>query len=309
MQYMSIAGCSKPVSTVIKGSDYFYNTSFEHHLHELEQYVGIGGNTIDSAHIYTGGESEQVIGRYMEQTKRRDQLVILTKGGISTLKPDVLHHEVMTSLERLRTDYIDLYALHRDDLSLTVGEIIETLNQYIAQGSIHAIGTSNWTPARILQANKYAAEHGLVGFTFNSPNLSLAVPKEPFWHGVLHVDDEMAAMHKQTKLPCLSWSPLARGFFSGRFSPDVVTDKDMERVFYSEENWCRYERAGQLANQLQVSTSEIALAYVANQSYPTAVIAGARTLQELQSCERATELRLTAEQVAWLEHGDNGQKQ
>lgn len=306
MQYMSIAGCSKPVSNVIKGSDYLQVDSYEHHLQELDQYVSIGGNTIDTAHIYAGGESEQVIGRYVEQQKQRDQLVLLTKGGISTLQPDILDREIKISLERLRTDYIDLYALHRDDASLTVGQIIENLNRYIDSGTIHAIGASNWTPARILEANRYAAEHGLVGFTFNSPNLSLAIPKEPFWKGVLHVDDEMAAIHKLTKLPCLSWSPLARGFFSGRFAPDVVTDKDMERVFYSEQNWQRYDRAQQLAQQLGVSTSEIALAYVANQAYPTAIIAGARSLQELQSCIAAMKLELSEEQVAWLENGVEG---
>lgn len=303
MQYMSIAGCSKQVSKVIKGTDYLYVDSYDLHREQLDQYVEIGGNTIDTAHIYTGGESEVVIGRYVEERKLRKELVILTKGGISTLQRQVLHSELLTSLERLRTDYIDLYALHRDDASLTVGEIIEMLNEYISAGTIHAIGASNWTPARILEANQYAAEHGLVGFTFNSPNLSLAKPKEPYWNGVLHVDAEMARLHENTKLPCLSWSPLARGFFSGRFSPAEITDKDIARVFYSDENWGKYERAQKLAIQKNMSTAEIALAYVANQSYPTAVIAGARTMEELQSCVRATELKLTAEEIVWLEQG------
>jgi len=301
MQYMSIAGCSKQVARVIKGTDYLYVNSYELHREQLDQYVEIGGNTIDTAHIYTGGESELVIGRYIEERNLRKELVILTKGGISTLQRQVLHSELLTSLERLRTDYIDLYALHRDDASLTVGEIIEMLNEYISAGKIHAIGASNWTPLRILEANQYAAEHGLVGFTFNSPNLSLAKPKEAYWNGVLHVDEEMARLHENTKLPCLSWSPLARGFFSGRFSPDEITDKDIARVFYSDENWGKYERAQKLATEKGMTTAEIALAYVANQNYPTAVIAGARTMEELQSCVRATELKLTAEEIAWLE--------
>lgn len=303
MQYMSIAGCSKQVARVIKGTDYLYVNSYELHREQLDQYVEIGGNTIDTAHIYTGGESELVIGRYVEERNLRKELVILTKGGISTLQRQVLHSELLTSLERLRTDYIDLYALHRDDASLTVGEIIEMLNEYISAGKIHAIGASNWTPARILEANQYAAEHGLVGFTFNSPNLSLAKPKEAYWNGVLHVDEEMARLHENTKLPCLSWSPLARGFFSGRFSPNEITDKDIARVFYSDENWGKYERAQKLATEKGLTTAEIALAYVANQNYPTAVIAGARTMEELQSCVRATELKLTAEEIAWLEQG------
>ncbi|MFC6332569.1 aldo/keto reductase [Paenibacillus septentrionalis] len=303
MHYMSIAGCSKPISTVIKGTDYLQHATYELNKEQLDQYVAIGGNTIDSAHVYTGGESEAVLGRYMEERGNRSELVVLTKGGISSLQRSVLHQELTTSLERLRTDYIDLYALHRDDASLTVGEIIDMMNEYIAAGTIHAIGTSNWTPERILAANEYAAQQGLVGFTFNSPNLSLAKPKEAFWSGVLHVDEEMARMHEVTKLPCLSWSPLARGFFSGRFTPNEVTDRDIERVYYSDENWSRYERAKQLAEQKDVTLPEIALAYVANQSYPTAIIAGARTMEELQSCVRATNLVLTEEEIAWLEQG------
>lgn len=239
----------------------------------------------------------------MEERNLRQELVIFTKGGISSLKRDVLHAEIQTSLERLRTDYIDLYALHRDDASLTVGEIVEMMNEYIDSGTIHAIGVSNWTPTRLLEANRYAAEHGLVGFTFNSPNLSLAKPKEPYWNGVLYVDEEMASMHENTMLPCLSWSPLARGLFSGRFSPDAITDKDIARVFYSDDNWAKYDRAEKLAAEKGLSTAEIALAYVANQSYPTAIIAGARTMEELQSCVRAMGLKLSTEEVAWLEQG------
>jgi len=303
MQFMSIAGCSKPISKVIKGTDYLQVATYELNREQLDQFVEIGGNTVDTAHVYTGGESEKVIGRYVEERNLRQELVIFTKGGISSLKREVLHTEIQTSLERLRTDYIDLYALHRDDASLTVGEIVEMMNEYIDAGTIHAIGVSNWTPTRLLEANRYAAEHGLVGFTFNSPNLSLAKPKEPYWNGVLYVDEEMASLHENTKLPCLSWSPLARGFFSGRFSPDVITDKDIARVFYSDDNWAKYDRAEKLAAQKGMPTAEIALSYVANQSYPTAIIAGARTMEELQSCVRAMGLKLTAEEVAWLEHG------
>lgn len=303
MQYMSIAGCSKPISKVIKGTDYLQVATYELNREQLDQFVEIGGNTVDTAHIYTGGESETVLGRYVEERNLRQELVIFTKGGISSLKRDVLHAEIQTSLERLRTDYIDLYALHRDDASLTVGEIVEMMNEYIDAGTIHAIGVSNWTPTRLLEANRYAAEHGLVGFTFNSPNLSLAKPKEPYWNGVLYVDEEMASMHENTMLPCLSWSPLARGFFSGRFSPDAITDKDIARVFYSDDNWAKYDRAEKLAAEKGLSTAEIALAYVANQSYPTAIIAGARTMEELQSCVRAMGLKLSTEEVAWLEQG------
>lgn len=304
MQFMTIEGCTKPISRVIKGSDYFYLQDYESNVEHIEQYLQTGGNIIDTAHIYSRGESEAVIGKYMEESKRRDDIVILTKGGISNLQPDVLHSEIMTSLEKLRTNTIEMYALHRDDLDFSVGDIIERLNTYIKAGTIQSIGASNWTPKRIMEANQYAKEHGLVGFTFNSPNLSLAKPKEPFWGGVLHVDDEMNAMHVETKLPCLSWSPLARGFFSGRFDRHHVTDEDIARVYYNDDNWNRYDRAEHMAKAKGLSIPEIALAYVANQSYPTSIIAGARSVAELQSCIDAMAVELTTDEMNWLEFGD-----
>ena len=101
---------------------------------------------------------------------------------------EAIRRDLLTSLERLRTDYVELYALHRDDPSVPVGEIIEALNEHIEAGRIGAIGGSNWTWQRPHAANDYAASHGLTGFTFSSPNLSLAKANEPFWEGCVSAD-------------------------------------------------------------------------------------------------------------------------
>lgn len=116
------------------------------------------------------------------------------------------------SLERLRTDYVDLYALHRDDPDVEVAVILDILNELVEEGKIQAFGGSNWSWQRLQEANRYAKANGLRGFSFNSPNLSLAKAKEPYWPGCISADAETIGWHRRTGLALLSWSSQARGF-------------------------------------------------------------------------------------------------
>ncbi|WP_248925662.1 aldo/keto reductase [Paenibacillus hamazuiensis] len=306
MEYISIQGSPKPVSKLIKGSDYFKFDVYDKVCENIDAFLAIGGNTLDTAHIYCGGESEQVIGRYMRERGNRDELVILTKGAHHNkdgprVNKECIDSDLFTSLERLETDFIELYALHRDDPSVPVGAILEALNEHIEAGRIGAIGGSNWSWQRLQEANDYAASHGLVGFTFSSPNLSLAKANEPFWAGCVSADAETCAWHEKHQLPLLSWSSQARGFFTGRFSPEVRDNADMVRVFYSDGNWERLRRAEQLAKEKQVSVIQIALAYVLNQPFPTCALIGAQNTAELRSCDEGARIKLTREELDWLD--------
>ncbi len=290
----------------MKGTDYFKHDSYEKAAANLDAFLAIGGNSLDSAHVYCGGQSEEVIGRYMRERGNRDQLVILTKGAHHDARgprvtPEAIRHDLSVSFERLQTDYIDMYALHRDDPSVPVGPIVEALNEPIRAGTVGAIGVSNWTWQRIQEANDYAAANGLTGFAFSSPNLSLAKPNEPFWAGCVSADAETCAWHERTQMPLLSWSSQARGFFTGRFSPDVRDNADLVRVFYSDGNWERLERAKRLAAEKKVTMIQIALAYVQNQPFPTCALIGAQSLEELRSCDEGSRIRLTREELAWLD--------
>lgn len=306
METILIPGTDKPVSILMKGSDYFTHDQYEKAAANLDAFLAIGGNAVDTAHIYCGGQSEEVLGRYMEERGNRDDLVILTKGAHHDhtgprVNRQAINSDLTTSLERLRTDYVELYALHRDDPSVPVGEIIEALNEHIEAGRIGAIGGSNWTWQRLQEANEYAAAHGLAGFTFSSPNLSLAKVNEPFWHGCVSADAETLRWHEQQQLPLLSWSSQARGFFTGRFSPEVRDNDDIVRVFYSDGNWERLRRAEQLAKEKEVTVIQIALAYVLNQPFPTCALIGAQNAQELRSCQEGTSIKLTRAELDWLD--------
>lgn len=306
MKTISIKGLHKPVSVLMKGSDYFYHDNYEKAAANLDAYFASGGNSIDTAHIYCGGQSEEVIGRYMQERGNRDEWVILTKGahhnqdGPRVTASDI-RSDITTSFEKLQTDFIDLYALHRDDPAIPVGEIVEALNEYVSAGSVGAIGVSNWTWQRIQAANEYAAANGLAGFSFSSPNLSLAKPNEPFWTGCVSADAETCAWHEAEQLPLLSWSSQARGFFTGRFTPEIRDNADLVRVFYNDDNWERLERAKQLGACKGVSAIQIALAYVLNQPFPTCALIGAQSSEELRSCEEGALIELSSEELKWLD--------
>ncbi|MFF2093042.1 aldo/keto reductase [Paenibacillus sp. NPDC058174] len=306
MDYLHVQGLDKPVSRLMKGSDYFYHSAYDKAAANLDAFFAIGGNSIDTAHIYCGGQSEEVIGRYMKERGNREQWVVLTKGAHHDqngprVSREAIRSDLKDSLERLQFDYVDMYALHRDDPSVPAGEVIEALNEHIASGAVRAIGVSNWSWQRIQEANEYAAANGLVGFSFSSPNLSLAKANEPFWAGCISADEETCAWHEANQIPLFSWSSQARGFFTGRFSPEDRSNEDLVRVFYSEDNWERLERAKQLGERKNVSAIQIALAYVLNQPFPTSALIGAQSLEELRSCDEGSQIVLTKEELEWLD--------
>ncbi|TXK74449.1 aldo/keto reductase [Paenibacillus sp. N3.4] len=306
MKQIQIQGLDKPVSQLIMGSDFFKLNNGDEVSSILEHYLAIGGNTIDTAFIYCGGESEQALGIWLEQQRNRDAMNIFTKGAHHDeqgprVNKEAIHSDLLTSLERLRTDYIDLYALHRDDPSVPVGVILEALNEHLEAGRIRAFGGSNWTHQRLQDAADYAKQHGLVGFSFSSPNLSLAKPNEPFWAGCVSSDEQALRWHEAKQFPLLAWSAQARGFFTGKFTPDNRENEDIVRVFYSDANWMRLERATQLAKEKGVTAIQIALAYVLNQPFPACALIGPRNEAEMKSCFEGAQLKLSQQEMAWLD--------
>jgi aryl-alcohol dehydrogenase-like predicted oxidoreductase len=312
MNYITLKGLvgnksiEKKCSRLIMGTAGFYQFDDKKQAFAMmDHYIQAGGNIFDSAHQYIN--SEEILGEWAESRGIRKEIYILTKGAHPDdgepgprVNSEAIKKDVKESLARLRTDYIDFYALHRDDLSVEVGSIMEVLNEQIAAGRVHAIGASNWSHTRIQEANDYAARRGLIGFTFSSPNLSLAQCNKPRWAGCVSVNEEIANWHKGTQMPLLSWSSQAGGFFSGRFSPENRENEEMVDVYYSEDNWERFNRAGRLAEEKGASAIEIALAYVLNQPYPTAAIIGPEKVEELMSSIKGAEILLTSEEMDLL---------
>ncbi|MFS0788915.1 aldo/keto reductase [Shouchella sp. 1P09AA] len=304
LKSIQIEGLAKPVSSLVMGSDYFTPVHQEVATEMIENYLKIGGNTIDTAFIYSGGLSEEAIGNWLD-AGNRERVNIWTKGGHPnesghTINKSDLQEQLNTSLDRLKTEHVELYALHRDDPTVPVGRILEWLNQFVEDGYISTFGGSNWGTSRLEEANEYAAKHGLRGFSFSSPNLSLAKAKEAYWPGCISLDVDAINWHQRTEIPVLSWSSQARGFFTGRFDRQDRSNEDLVRVFYNDQNWERFDRATALARQKNVTTIEIALAYVLNQAFPTAAIIGPQNNEEMLSCAKGASVSLTPDEVNWL---------
>jgi aryl-alcohol dehydrogenase-like predicted oxidoreductase len=277
----------------------------------LDTWLELGGNVVDTAHVYSGGNSERALGRWLADRGTRDQLVILDKGAHPNadrrrVTPEDITCDLRDNLARLKVDCIDLYLLHRDDPEVPVGPIVAALNAHLRAGRLRAFGGSNWSPERLEEANRFAADRGLEGFSASSPHLSLAVPNEPVWEGCLDARDPAAmAWYARTRLPLFAWSAGARGFFSGRFSPGHVDDPTIRRVYDHPDNWARLRRARELGEQKGgYAPVQVALAWVLHQPFPTYALIGPHTVEELRSCVRSLEIRLTPEEVRWLDVGE-----
>lgn len=275
----------------------------------LDAFVAGGGTLVDTAHVYGDGTSDLALGKWLAGRDRED-VHILGKGchpmvhGTPRVTPEVMHAELTESLDRIGTDYLDIYLLHRDDPTAAVGPIVEALNEEHAAGRIRTFGGSNWSVERIDAANTYAAGRGLVPFMVNSPGWSLGVPNEDMWPDCVYVDDDVRAWHTANQMPLIAWSAQASGFFSGRYSPGHNTSADVARVYYNDENFARLSRAQALAQRRGMASNEIALAYVLHQHCPTVALFSARTLEQLHKTLSAADLELSADETRFLEYGE-----
>ena len=272
----------------------------------LDTFFEAGGNALDTAHIYGGGNSEKLIGLWMKERGNREKVFLIDKGGHPQggvprrVSPEYVKQDLDENLVRLQTDYIDLYMLHRDDVEIPVSTIIDYLNEEITAGRIRAIAASNWEPQRIIEANTYAEKNGLSGFVACSNNISLAVPMEPMWGGCVCVDDDARRWHVESQFPLMPWSSQARGFFSGAFTSENRDNGDMVRVYYNDDNFERLARAKQLGEKYGFSAIQVSLAYCVNLSFPIFPIVGPANLEEMESSLGSLKLQLSEEEIAWL---------
>lgn len=306
---------SKDVARLVMGCD--NQPSMSHASAMWDDYVLQGGNCFDTAHIYGQGSMESLLGHWHQRRGIRDDLVIIGKGAHTPHNfPDYIGPQLDISLDRLQTDYVDIYFLHRDNPEVPVEDFVDALNREVAGGRIRAFGGSNWSLQRIQAANNYARTKGLQGFSAVSNNFSLARMVEPIWPGVETVNNPAyQAYLRESQLALMPWSAQARGFFTpwadqvlgehARENPALTTMqptiKELKRVWFSADNLERRSRAGELAEKYGVEMINIALAYVLCQPYPTFALIGPRVMAETASCISALGIALDKNDIAFLE--------
>jgi aryl-alcohol dehydrogenase-like predicted oxidoreductase len=214
--------------------------------------------------------------------------------------PENIRKAIAGNLQRVGTDYLDLWVSHRDNPAVPVGDLVETLNDEVAKGRIRAFGGSNWSAARIREANEYAARKGLMGMAVSSPHVCLATAAEPFWADCTQAGDADVAWHAASGVPLVAWSSQARGFFLDSSGPDDP-NADLRRVYHPiPSNFEKLARARELAKAKGVAPIQVALAYVLSLPAPMVALVGPATTGEVDSCVAASELRLTQAEMDWL---------
>jgi aryl-alcohol dehydrogenase-like predicted oxidoreductase len=254
-----VPGLDKPVSQLALGTAFYGFEEKERWFALLDEFLRSGGTLLDTGRHY--GASEGVLGQWMAARGTRERVVLATKCGHGDCElpaedfEGMVATELAESLELLGTDHVDLYMLHRDNPAVPVARIMDRLNLEIDRGRVRTLGASNWTCARVDEANQYARQHGLTGFAVVSNNVSLAVPAQPFYRGLVSLDNAAEHWHERTGIPLTVWSPQARGFFTGKYAPemrqrpgslDTDFDRRMLEVYGTEDNFERLRRAQEL---------------------------------------------------------------
>jgi aryl-alcohol dehydrogenase-like predicted oxidoreductase len=289
----------------------------------MDAFVALGGTFLDTAHVYAswlpGGEgaSERTIGEWLAANGSRDRIVIGTKGGtlnLATLQPpafspEQVARELGESLTRLRTDYADIYWLHRDNPGMPVSDILGVLAPHVAAGTVRALGVSNWSVPRLREAAACACAHALPELCASQIGWSLARTTGALAgdETTCHMDEATYAYHVETGMPVVAYSSQAQGFFSGkgdRLLADAgqteSRDSHVRSAYGSPENFLRLARAQAMARRYGTSAHRLALAYVLNHPFPTAAIIGPRTVAQLEDSCAAAAVSLSAEDVAHL---------
>ncbi len=324
MKYKMIEGIDKPLSTLVYGAPYpavVGNKEEAFKIYDMAWEAGF--RTFDTAHSY--GNCEAVLGEWLQSRNLREEAVILDKGcnpgqkGGSepgeTIDAKTIRTQLEMSLERLRTDHVELYVLHRDDPDVPVDETVEVLNELKKEGKLLKFGGSNWTFQRVLEFQAYADKHGLESFSAVSPAFSMARYIKDPWGGSVALSGDAQADYRAwltaNQLPVFSYSSLARGYLSGRFQPDG--ERPIEECLYpapiieydSPDNRDRLRRAKALGEALGVTIPQIALAWLVHQPVNVFPLVTPSTLPHMLDNARALEIPLTLAQCKWLETGED----
>lgn len=271
----------------------------------LDRHLDRGGTMIDTALIYADwlpdverSCSERVIGRWLRSRRAADRVVVATKGGhpgldapgISRLDAASLRSDLQRSLQNLGLTRVPLWWLHRDDPALPVAEIVEAVEQLRIEGLVAAWGVCNWTADRLAAARTVAAEHDVAGPIADSAGFALAPPAP----GALAADlvtlgPTLAELHTRTQLPLVAYSAQAKGWFD---KVRLGTSEALDPTFDHGESRMAAADLAQIADERDVTPTEVALAAVRLLPFPTIAVAGPRTAAQLDSCWRAMRLDL-----------------
>jgi aryl-alcohol dehydrogenase-like predicted oxidoreductase len=296
-----IPGITHAVSRLVLGCD--NKETAEEGAPVWDHWLHVGGNAFDTANIYGGGKHEKALGDWIRQRGLTKDVVVIGKGAHTpNCIPEAISTQLTQSLERLQLDHVPIYIMHRDNVDVPVGEFVDALNAEHSKGRIGIFGGSNWSTARLAEAQAFAKAKGLKAPTVLNNNLSLAVMEKPVWAGCMSSNNAGDLKFlRDTNTVHFSWSSQARGYFlAEELRNRLPEDTRPETCFGSVANAERRTRAERLAKERGVTANNIAAAWVLCQSFPSFALVGPRTTDEIDSSLPASGIELSTEEIAWL---------
>lgn len=277
----------------------------------LDACFAAGVNVFDTARGY--GHSEEVLSRYLK-TKPRDSFYLITKGCLplpfSRLKPRCLIKDLEKSLATLDLGYVDCYLLHRDDRRADLEAIFAILERYRKAGKIRSYGVSNWTADRIKEANQICISHGYAPLAAISNNFTLLPWVKDPWGGgdgcvSLTGNEKELRCLKENNLPLYAYSPLARGFLTGRVRSDDPSslhkaDKAARKAYLSDANIARLRRIEEIAQSLGLSVPDLTLSYLCHLDVKVIPVIGTLSPKRIAANALAAKTPLPPEVIAEL---------
>jgi aryl-alcohol dehydrogenase-like predicted oxidoreductase len=274
----------------------------------LDAFYEAGGRMIDSAEGYSawvpgnkGGESETVIGEWMESRGVRKTMLIGTKTGMGgppgALAPEAVARALEGSLERLRTDYVDLYYAHRDDRTTPLDEVVSGYDALVKAGKARELAASNYTAERLAEVTATADRMGLTPFTVMQPKYNLVWRQE--YEGALQ---DLCVARGIAVLP---YYGLASGFLSGKYRKPAdwegSTRAHALAEFAGNGGWAMLEAMDEVARDTGADLAQVALAWLNSRPGIAAPLASATTREQLADLVKAVSLELEASQIARLD--------
>jgi aryl-alcohol dehydrogenase-like predicted oxidoreductase len=268
----------------------------------IDRALDTGINFIDTADMYSSGESEEIVGKALKN--KRDSVVLATKfHGAMSFDPNEqgnsrrwIMKEVENSLRRLQTDYIDLYQVHRPSPETDIDETLSALTDLVRAGKVRYIGTSTYPAHEVVEAQFIARERGRERFVCEQPPYSLLVRG---------IERDLLPVAEQYGMGVIPWSPLAGGWLSGKWRKDGSDNESRRAVLLPDRydlsipgNQRKLDAADALANLADkhgMSLIHLAIAFVINHPAVTSAILGPRTMEHLESQLGAAEVVLTDE--------------
>ena len=315
MEYRTLGGTGTIVSSQCLGTMTFGKESSEEVSHaQLDRFVELGGNFIDTANVYSRGISEEIIGRWLTaRSGVRDQVVIATKGRFAMgdgpndvgLSSTNLSRALDASLRRLQIDTIDLYQAHAWDALTPLEETLRFFDDAVRAGKIRYAGVSNFLGWQLQKAALLTSTLGLAPIVTLQPQYNLLVRE---------IELELTDVCENEGIGILPWSPLAGGWLTGKYRRDesptgasrLGEDPQRGMEAYAPRNaqertWDVIAAVGKIAESRGVSMAQVALAWTADRPAVTSVILGARTVEQLDDNLAAAELHLSADETALLD--------